>query len=87
MSLKYMKKTILVFLSILLLSGCADFLDTSLDTNPTSETIETNRNTLWNLANAFYSPITYGYSVIDNNIFASASDDTADCGFEQCSLL
>lgn len=75
MSLKYMKKTILVFLSILLLSGCADFLDTSLDTNPTSETIETNRNTLWNLANAFYSPITYGYSVIDNNIFASASDE------------
>ncbi|MFA5532048.1 MAG: RagB/SusD family nutrient uptake outer membrane protein [Candidatus Shapirobacteria bacterium] len=70
-----MKKTILVFLSILLLSGCADFLDTSLDTNPTSETIETNRNTLWNLANAFYSPITYGYSVIDNNIFASASDE------------
>lgn len=75
MSLKYMKKTILVFLSILLLSGCADFLDTSLDTNPTSETIETDRNTLWNLANAFYSPITYGYSVIDNNIFASASDE------------
>lgn len=75
MSLKYMKKTILVFLSILLLSGCADFLDTSLDTNPTSETIETNRNTLWDLANAFYSPITYGYSVIDNNIFASASDE------------
>lgn len=75
MSLKYMKKTILVFLSILLLSGCADFLDTSLDTNPTSETIETNHNTLWNLANAFYSPITYGYSVIDNNIFASASDE------------
>ena len=58
-----------------MLSGCADFLDTSLDTNPTSETIETNRNTLWNLANAFYSPITYGYSVIDNNIFASASDE------------
>lgn len=75
MSLKYINKTLLVFLSLLFFSGCSDFLDTSLDTNPTSETIETDRNTLWNLANAFYSPITYGYSVIDNNIFASASDE------------
>lgn len=75
MSIKYMKKTVLAFLSILLLSGCADFLDTSLDTNSTAETISTNRNTLWNLANAFYSPIANGYSIIDNNIFASASDE------------
>lgn len=75
MSLKYIKTILLAFLFTLSIAGCDDFLDTSLDRNPTSETIATNRNTLWNLGNAFYSPISYGFSTIDNNIFASASDE------------
>ena len=67
------------FLSVaaaaLALCSCEKFLDTSLDLNSSSETIATNRGTIWAFANAFYSPIIYGYSVIDGNIFASASDE------------
>jgi hypothetical protein len=75
MLLKYMKKIFTALLLILLIGGCDDFLNTSLDRNATSETIATNRGTLWSLGNAFYSPISYGFSTIDNNIFASASDE------------
>ncbi|MDD4590097.1 MAG: RagB/SusD family nutrient uptake outer membrane protein [Parabacteroides sp.] len=70
-----MKKIFTALLLILLIGGCDDFLNTSLDRNATSETIATNRGTLWSLGNAFYSPISYGFSTIDNNIFASASDE------------
>ncbi len=76
-----MKTRYSIFTAILLTvllpfsQGCSDFLDTSLDVNKTSETILTDRGTLWSLAGAFYSPMVYGYSVIDSNLFASASDE------------
>lgn len=57
------------------LSSCNDFLDTSLDLNNTSETVATSRSSIWAFANAFYSPVINGYSVIDGNLFASASDE------------
>jgi len=50
-------------------------LETSIDTNTTPETVATDRSSLWNFANAYYSPMTYGYSVLDNNIFAAATDE------------
>lgn len=56
-------------------SSCESFLDTSLDTSNTSETLATNRSSIWAFANAFYSPIINGYSMIDGNLFASASDE------------
>ncbi len=59
----------------LLASSCDKYLDTGLDINNTSETVATSRSSLWSFANAFYTPIIYGYSVIDSNIFASASDE------------
>ena len=71
-------KKISILLSLLLggaLAGSCSFLDTSLDLNSTSETVETNRSTIWSFANAFYSPMMSGYSVIDGNLFASASDE------------
>jgi hypothetical protein len=55
--------------------SCDKFLDTSLDTNSTGETLGTNHGSIWNFANAFYTPIMNGYSVIDGNLFASASDE------------
>ena len=55
--------------------SCDKFLDTSLDLNATGETVETNRGTIWSFANAFYSPIIYGYGVLDGNLFAAASDE------------
>ena len=55
--------------------SCDKFLDTSLDLNASGETVETNRSTIWSFANAFYSPIIYGYGVLDGNLFAAASDE------------
>lgn len=55
--------------------GCESFLDTSLDTFRTDETISTERSSIWYFANAFYTPIINGYSIIDNNLFATASDE------------
>lgn len=76
-----MKKTIIkisfltAICAMTALQGCSKFLDTCLDTNRTSETIKTERSSIWYFANAFYTPINYGYNVIDNNLFASASDE------------
>ena len=56
-------------------SACSDFLNTSLDRNQTEESVATNRSSIWGFANAFYSPLGYGFSVIDSNIFATASDE------------
>ena len=65
-----------VLLFVCVLSGaCNKFLDTGLDNRSTAETLKTNRGTIWSFANAFYSPMIYGYSVIDGNLFASASDE------------
>lgn len=57
------------------MTSCEDFLDTSLDTNQTNKTLATNRSSIWAFANAFYAPVHYGYSAIDGNLFASASDE------------
>lgn len=74
--MKKMKKHILIAAALVLsMSSCEDFLDTSLDTNQTNETLATSRGTIWAFANAFYAPIHYGFSAIDGNIFASASDE------------
>ena len=71
-----MKHHILIATALILsMSSCEDFLDTSLDTNQTNETLATDRSSIWAFANAFYSPIHNGYSAIDGNIFASASDE------------
>lgn len=56
-------------------SGCDKFLDTSIDTNRKSENIETDRSTVWYFGYAFYSPISGGFSRIDGNLFATASDE------------
>ena len=57
------------------LAGCSDFLDTKIDTFTTPERAATNSGTLWNFANSYYSPLQYGFTTIDNNLFASASDE------------
>lgn len=72
MKLRYI---ISAFVIALMSSACSDFLDTSLDRNQTGETIGTDRSTIWYFGYAFYSPIGYGYTMIDNNIFATASDE------------
>lgn len=69
-------RTILsVFVIALVSSACSDFLDTSVDRNTTGETIQTNSGTIWGFGRAFYTPIGYGFGMIDSNIFATASDE------------
>jgi hypothetical protein len=54
---------------------CENYLDTGVDTFETPETIETNYGTLWRAANSFYTPLQYGFTAIDDNLFAAASDE------------
>lgn len=66
-----------ILASIVLLGaaqGCG-FLDTSLDVNRTGETIASDRSSVWYFGYACYTPIINGYSVIDGNLFATASDE------------
>ena len=69
-------RTILSAFAIALVSSaCSGFLDTSIDRNSTGETIATNYSSIWGFGRAFYTPIGYGFGMIDSNIFATASDE------------
>lgn len=72
---KLIFRSILATLCVGTMAGCSDFLDTSLDQNETGQSIETTLGTLWKFGNAFYTPITDGYTVLDSNLFAAASDE------------
>lgn len=67
----------IAFLAVMAYSfvGCEDFLDTRIDVYDTIDRLETRSATLNNFANAYYTPMQYGFTVIDNNLFASASDE------------
>lgn len=75
MKMKIKSKLIYVLISIFAFGSCNDFLDTKIDTNMIPEDLETNRGTLWWFAAAFYTPITYGFQILDNNIFAAVTDE------------
>ncbi len=73
--MKRANKLIYFLLSVIVLVGCGDFLDTRIDTNMTPKDLETNRGTLWAFAAAFYTPISYGFEILDNNLFAAVTDE------------
>lgn len=75
MDLRKVYKIIFAAFVAMTFAGCNGFLDTKIDTNTTPDAAATNRNTLWQFAAAFYSPMTYGFSVLDGNLFAAASDE------------
>ena len=58
-----------------LVTGCGDFLDTSLDNQRTDETIVTDRSTIWSFGNAMYAQLPNGLRIIDGNFFAAATDE------------
>ncbi|NDV82487.1 RagB/SusD family nutrient uptake outer membrane protein [Bacteroides sp. 51] len=66
---------ILLSAVVITLAGCDNFLDTRIDTFTTPDRVETRYNTLWAFANAFYAPLQSGFNIMDNNLFASASDE------------
>lgn len=70
-------RNIIVALLALLLTttGCRDFLDTKIDTFQTPAMLVTQRGTLYSLATAFYTPLRYGFTALDGNLFAAATDE------------
>lgn len=66
---------ILFSVMVFSLIGCSDFLDTKVDTFTTPDRVETRYNTLWAFANSFYTPLQSGFTILDDNLFASASDE------------
>ena len=75
MKFRLISKTFLLSAAVAAGAGCSDFLDTSLDQNETGESIETTLGTLWKFGNAFYTPIASGYTTLDSNLFAAATDE------------
>lgn len=71
------KNKYIVLLSVIAYSfvGCSDFLDTRIDVYDTIDRLETRSATMTSFANAYYTPMQYGFTVIDNNLFAAASDE------------
>jgi len=70
------KTFILISVLTLTFCGCGkDFLNTKIDTNRTPASVLTDRSTLWTFANAFYAPMTTGFTILDNNLFAAATDE------------
>lgn len=71
------KNLYIVFLAVMAYPfiGCNDFLDTRIDVFDTIDRLKTRSATMTSFANAYYSPMQYGFNVIDNNLFAAASDE------------
>ena len=75
MKFRLISKTFLLSAAVAAGAGCSDFLDTSLYQSGTGESIETTLGTLWKFGNAFYTPIASGYTTLDSNLFAAATDE------------
>ncbi len=67
--------TIATSISLLSMSCNKDFLDTKLNTEQTPETISTSAGSLTGFAWAFYTPLRDGFTALDNNLFATVSDE------------
>ena len=72
---KFIQHILLLSASAFVLDGCSDFLDTKIDVFNTIDRLETNASTLTSFANAYYTPMQYGFTTLDNNLFAAASDE------------
>lgn len=77
--MKIKSKYIILGTTVFLLlgaTGCQkSFLNDKIDTYATPSTIITDRSTLYTFANEFYTSLPYGYSSLDGNLFAAASDE------------
>lgn len=74
--IKYFIPAVVFFTLSGLITSCSkNFLDTKLDIYHTPETISHNYNTLWSFGNAMYAYLPYGFTELDGNLFAPASDE------------
>ena len=66
----------LLLLCALCSLGCSkDFLNTEIDVYQTPQSLATNPTIMFSFANAFYTQLQWGYTALDNNLFAAASDE------------
>lgn len=65
----------LTLFSCAVMGGCSGFLDTRQDVYDTMWRLKTRASTLDSFAAAYYTPMQSGFSIVDDNLFASASDE------------
>lgn len=69
-------------------SACSkDFLDTRIDTAPTDEVVKSNYLSLMVFANAPYVNLRDGFSILDDNLFAAATDEAEQTSGASIALL
>lgn len=73
--MKMVKDKLSILFCLVLLSACSKVLDTKLDTKLTDKDISNNYSNLRDFGYAAYTNVQNGFNSIDNNIFASATDD------------
>lgn len=66
--------SVIALTSVCLYTGCS-FLDTKIDTELTDNHVNSNYKRLWNFGYAAYMRLSSGFSAIDENIFATVSDE------------
>jgi starch-binding outer membrane protein, SusD/RagB family len=76
MNLQCIYRPFVACIVIASLAGCKkEFLDTKIDTSQTPLTLSTNYSSLFSLANAPYNYLRNEFTIMDNNLFAAASDE------------
>jgi hypothetical protein len=76
MNLQRIYISITTVVAVSCFAGCTkNFMDTRIDTQQTEETLNSNYSTLFSLANAPYINLRNEFSILDNNLFAPASDE------------
>jgi hypothetical protein len=66
-------------IAVCMIGGCKDnVLNTRIDTQQTDETVANNYNLLSQFGYAAYTQVHSGFSVLDNNLFAAATDEAEE---------
>ena len=68
-------KIVSLFGILAMVSCSKSFLNTEVDTYETNQTIITDQTTLVSFGNAFYTQLPWGFTALDNNLFAVVTDE------------
>lgn len=66
---------IIIYLLMVLATGCEDVLNSKIDTELTDEMIAQDYEYLWDFGYSCYSEVNNGFDVLDNNLFAPVTDE------------
>lgn len=88
MNMKYKYTLVLAVVLLSGLWGCKkDFLNTKIDTFATPASIATTSSTLFSFGNAFYTQLQYGFTSLDGNLFAAATDEAQQTAASSNALI